>query len=66
MKKSIAVAVIATALAFVTGALLFARHPALHSTGVAMFICIMTGYLSAILVVPPLCSLMEPTVHDDL
>jgi predicted exporter len=49
-----------------TGALLFARHPALHSTGVAMFICIMTGYLSAILVVPPLCSLMEPTVHDDV
>jgi predicted exporter len=47
-----------------TGALLFARHPALHSTGVAMFICIMTGYLSAILVVPPLCSLMESAVHE--
>jgi predicted exporter len=44
-----------------TGALLFAKHPALHSTGVAMFICIMTGYLSAILVVPPLCSMMETT-----
>ncbi|MDA8430424.1 MAG: hypothetical protein M0T70_14320 [Geobacteraceae bacterium] len=42
-----------------TGALLFAKHPALHSTGVAMFICIITGYLSAILVVPPLCSLID-------
>jgi predicted exporter len=42
-----------------TGALLFAKHPALHSTGVAMFICIITGYLSAILVVPPLCSMVE-------
>lgn len=44
-----------------TGALLFAHHPALYSTGVAMFICIITGYLSAILVVPPLCSLIEKT-----
>jgi predicted exporter len=44
-----------------TGALLFAKHPALYSTGVAMFICIITGYLSAILVVPPLCSLIEKT-----
>lgn len=42
-----------------TGALLFAKHPALHSTGVAMFICIITGYLSAILVVPPLCSMVD-------
>jgi predicted RND superfamily exporter protein len=42
-----------------TGALLFAKHPALHSTGVAMFICIITGYLSAILVVPPLCSMID-------
>jgi predicted exporter len=47
-----------------TGALLFAKHPALHSTGVAMFICIITGYLSAILVVPPLCSLVEATKND--
>jgi predicted exporter len=48
-----------------TGALLFAKHPALYSTGVAMFICIITGYLSAILVVPPLCSMMEPTGNDN-
>jgi predicted exporter len=44
-----------------TGALLFAKHPALHSTGVAMFICIITGYLSTILVVLPLCSMLETT-----
>ena len=48
------------------GALLFAKHPALHSTGVAMFICILTGYLSAILVVPPLCSMIKTAgnTHD--
>ena len=44
-----------------TGALLFAKHPALFSTGVAMFICIVTGYLTAILVVPPLCSMIKTT-----
>jgi predicted RND superfamily exporter protein len=48
------------------GALLFARHPALHSTGVAMVICMIAGYLSSVLVVPSFCSLMaaprkEPT-----
>jgi predicted RND superfamily exporter protein len=48
-----------------TGALLFAKHPALYSTGVAMLICILTGYLSAILVVPPLCSLIETTEHNN-
>lgn len=47
------------------GALLFAKHPALHSTGVAMFICILTGYLSAILVVPPLCSLLKTAGNTD-
>jgi predicted exporter len=49
-----------------TGALLFAKHPALHSTGVAMLICILTGYLSAILVVPPLCSLIEATDRNNV
>ena len=48
------------------GALLFARHPALYSTGVAMVICMIAGYLSSVLVVPSFCSLMatsrkEPT-----
>lgn len=57
----IAVTISATTNVIGTGALLFAKHPALHSTGVAMFICIITGYLSAILVVPPLCSMIEPT-----
>jgi predicted exporter len=41
-----------------TGAMLFARHPALYSTGVAMVICMVTGYLSAVIVIPSLCSLM--------
>ena len=41
-----------------TGALLFARHPALHSTGVAMVISMVTGYLSSVIVIPALCSLL--------
>lgn len=55
----VAVTISATTNIIGTGALLFAKHPALHSTGVAMFICIITGYLSAILVVPPLCGMLE-------
>ena len=55
----IAVTISAATNVIGTGALLFAKHPALYSTGVAMFICIITGYLSAILVVPPLCSMIE-------
>jgi predicted RND superfamily exporter protein len=42
-----------------TGALLFARHPALYSTGLAMVICMLAGYLSAVIVIPSLCSLLE-------
>jgi predicted exporter len=40
------------------GALLFAKHPALYSTGVAMVICMVTGYLSSLIVIPSLCSIM--------
>jgi predicted RND superfamily exporter protein len=40
------------------GALLFTKHPALFSTGVAMVICMTSGYLAAMLVVPPLCRLL--------
>jgi len=40
------------------GVLLFARHPALYSTGLAMVICMGTGYLSSIIVVPSLCNLL--------
>jgi uncharacterized protein len=43
------------------GALLFARHPALHSTAVAMVICMVSGYLSSIIVVPSLCSILGAT-----
>ena len=41
------------------GALLFAKHPALFSTGVAMVISMVAGYLASVLVVPSFCSLME-------
>jgi predicted RND superfamily exporter protein len=41
------------------GALLFARHPALYSTGVAMVISMVAGYLASVLVVPSFCSLMD-------
>lgn len=54
--------VIAVTLSAVTnvigaGVMLFARHPALYSTGVAMVICMVAGYLSSVIVVPSLCSL---------
>jgi hypothetical protein len=41
-----------------TGVLLFAKHPALYSTGVAMVICMVAGYLSSVIVIPALCSMM--------
>jgi len=46
------------------GALLFAGHPALHSTAVAMVICMVSGYLSSIIVVPSLCSILGATKND--
>jgi predicted RND superfamily exporter protein len=39
------------------GGLLFAKHPAFFSTGLAMVICMTAGYLSAMFVVPAFCSL---------
>ncbi len=41
------------------GVLLFAKHPALFSTGVAMSISMASGYLTAVLVVPSLCSMLR-------
>jgi predicted RND superfamily exporter protein len=41
------------------GALLFAKHPAFFSTGVAMVICMSAGYLSAMFVVPSFCSILS-------
>jgi predicted exporter len=41
------------------GALLFAKHPALYSTGVAMVISMVTGYLSAVFVIPSFCKMLE-------
>jgi len=55
--------VIAVTLSAVTnvigaGVMLFAKHPALYSTGVAMVICMVAGYLASVIVVPSLCSLV--------
>ncbi|PKL52642.1 MAG: hypothetical protein CVV37_00135 [Nitrospira bacterium HGW-Nitrospira-1] len=41
------------------GALLFAKHPAFFSTGLAMVICMSSGYLSAMFVVPSFCSMLS-------
>lgn len=40
------------------GALLFAQHPALFSTGVAMVVSMITGYIASMMVVPSLCTLL--------
>jgi predicted RND superfamily exporter protein len=42
------------------GALLFAKHPAFFSTGLAMVVCLSAGYLSAIFVVPAFCKAPVP------
>ncbi len=54
----VAVTLSAAANVIGAGALLFAKHPALYSTGVAMVVCMVTGYLSAMIVIPSLCSVM--------
>lgn len=41
------------------GVLLLAKHPALFSTGLAMVICTVTGYVSAVIVIPSMCSVLE-------
>ncbi len=46
------------------GVMLFAKHPALYSTGVAMVICMVSGYLSAMIVIPSLCSILG-TSHKE-
>jgi predicted RND superfamily exporter protein len=43
-----------------SGVLLFAKYPALYSTGMALVICMVAGYFSSVIVVPALCSLMTP------
>jgi predicted exporter len=47
-----------------SGVLLFANYPALYSTGIALVICMVAGYFSAVVVVPALCSLMAPSLHE--
>ena len=62
--------IIAVSLSAVTtiigaGVLLFAKHPALFSTAVAMVICVLAGYLSSITVVPALCSIfLKPRIQE--
>ena len=46
------------------GALLFAKHPALYSTGIAMVICMVTGYLSSLVVIPSLCNIVRPPKQE--
>jgi len=41
------------------GALLFAKHPAFFSTGLAMVICMSAAYLSAMFVVPSFCIMLS-------
>jgi predicted exporter len=60
----IAVTLSAGANVIGSGALLFARHPALYSTGVAMVICMVSGYLSSVIVVPSLCSLLGTSKQE--
>jgi len=54
----VAVTLSAVANVIGAGALLFAQHPALYSTGVAMVICMVTGYLSSVIVIPSFCSIL--------
>lgn len=46
------------------GVLLFAKHPAFYSTSIAMVICMTTGYLSSVIVVPSLCSILTPANRE--
>jgi predicted exporter len=54
----IAVSLSAITTVLGSGVLLFAQHPVLFSIGVAMTSSVFIGYLTAILVVPPLCDLL--------
>jgi predicted RND superfamily exporter protein len=48
------------------GALLFAKHPALYSTGVAMVISMVVGYLTSVLVVPSFCSILPARAREQV
>ncbi len=43
-----------------SGALLFADYPALYSTGIAMVVSMVSGYLSSLIIIPSFSSLMRP------
>ncbi len=62
----IAVTLSAGANVIGSGALLFAKHPALYSTGVAMVICMVSGYLSSVIVIPSLCSILGTSKQEGL
>ncbi len=62
----IAVTLSAGANVIGSGALLFAKHPALYSTGVAMVICMVSGYLSSVIVIPSLCSILGTPKREGL
>jgi predicted RND superfamily exporter protein len=54
----IAVSLSAVTTVFGSGVLLFAKHPLLFSIGVAMTTSVLVGFITAVLVIPPLCDLL--------
>jgi predicted RND superfamily exporter protein len=47
-----------------SGALLFANYPALFSTGIAMVVCMVSAYLSALIIIPSISALMKPLQEE--
>ncbi len=56
----LAVALAALTTIIGAGSLVFAKHPALFSVGITMFIGISTGYMASVFVVPQLCAIFLP------
>jgi predicted exporter len=56
LRKSAIIAISISAVTTLIGAgvLLFAKHPALFSSGITLFIGVLAGYISAIFVIPSL------------
>ncbi len=60
---NLAVALAAVTTVIGAGSLIFAKHPALFSVGVTMFIGVSTGYLSSVFVVPQLSAIFLSPVN---
>jgi predicted exporter len=59
-RTDIAITLSSATTAIGTGVLLFAQHPALYSIGLTLVIGVLSGYLSAMLVVPAFHALLKP------